>query len=66
MKQFSPEINEGTFHPLLEELNVTLNVLVVKLPLLDKLDLLHHLALNHRDAILLHDLGVLGLLDQVL
>ena len=61
-----PQILERSLHLLLEELDVREDVLVIELPLLDVVDLLHHLALHHRDAVLLHDLTVVGLLDQVL
>jgi hypothetical protein len=43
-----------------------LDVLIVKLPLLNELQLLHHLALNHGNAVLLRDLTILRLLNQIL
>ena len=64
-KKDLPEVDEGCFHPLLKELYVLLNVFVVELSLLDELELLHHFALHHADAVLLDDVLLFGLLDEV-
>ena len=52
-------------HLLHEEGDVLLDVLVLELPLLQQLELLHDLALNHRDAVLLLHLRLLRLLYQI-
>ena len=59
------EVLHALVHLLHQEGDVLLDVLVLKLPLLQQLQLLHHLALHHRDAVLFLHFSLLRLLNQI-
>lgn len=64
--EWLPEILHALPQPLQQELDVLRDVLVVVLLLLQVLQLLQHLALNHGQGVLLASLPLCRLLEEIL